>query len=136
MDRLGDRRGIRIMLGCALAFIVACLAGPAVSLAKPPEAAAERVRLFEWFSALGVPDVKHPRFVRYPHSLDGRPESKLCYCEDCSKTAADDARLAKNESRAVTSSGASPLAEATGRASFAGRSPRACGSVRACEALA
>src|SRR5580704_1259181 len=79
MDRLGDPRRVRMVHACAPALIVACLACPAVSLAKPPEAAAERVRLFEWFSALGVPDVKHPRFVRYPHSLDGRPESKLCY---------------------------------------------------------
>ncbi len=76
MDRLGDRPRARLMRPFALAVIVACLAYPDASLAKPPEPAAERVRLFEWFSTLGFPDVKHARFVRYPISIsapDGEP---------------------------------------------------------------
>jgi hypothetical protein len=48
-----------------------------MSLAKPPETAAERVKLFEWFGTLGFPDVKPLKFVRFPESMlsgQGGPE--------------------------------------------------------------
>jgi hypothetical protein len=73
MEREMPRRRRRFALKLALAVIAACPASPAASLAKPPEAAADRIKLFEWFSTLGFPDVQHARFVRYPLSLD-QPE--------------------------------------------------------------
>jgi hypothetical protein len=73
MDRLVDRRRSRMVHACALAVMAACLASADASLAKPPEPAAERIKLFEWFSTLGYPDVKNARFVRYPRGFDGKP---------------------------------------------------------------
>jgi hypothetical protein len=60
----------------ALAVMATCLASADVSLAKPPEPAVDRVRLFEWFSTLGYPDVKHAKFVTYPSGVsnsEGEP---------------------------------------------------------------
>jgi len=61
-----DRRRTRLVHWFALAVVAACLASANVSLANPPKPAAEQVRLFEWFSTLGFPDVKNAKFVRYP----------------------------------------------------------------------
>jgi hypothetical protein len=68
MDRVVDRPRARLMRPFALAVMAACLTSADASLAKPPEAGAERIRLFEWFRTLGFPDVKHAKFVRYPAS--------------------------------------------------------------------
>jgi hypothetical protein len=76
MERLADFRRPRLALTFALAAMTACLTNVDVSLANPPQSAAERVKLFEWFSTLGIPDVKHAKFVRYPASesqLRGMP---------------------------------------------------------------
>jgi len=74
MERLvGRRRLLRLVAQGALCLIAAVVMNADAALAKPPQLAAEQVRLFEWFSTLGFPDVKHARFVRYPHSLDGEP---------------------------------------------------------------
>ena len=73
---VGHRHVPRIVVRSALCLIAAIVMSADASLAKPPEAAAERVRLFEWFSTLGFPDVKHARFVRYPESAfesEGEP---------------------------------------------------------------
>jgi hypothetical protein len=67
------RRMLRLVAQGALCLIAAIVMNADASLAKPPEPAAERVRLFEWFSTLGFPDVKNARFVRYPHGFDGKP---------------------------------------------------------------
>jgi hypothetical protein len=78
MDRLLNRQRPRLAHPFALAVMTVCLSaavvmGAEAPLAKSAEPAAERVKLFEWFSTLGFPDVKHARFVRYPLSFD-QPE--------------------------------------------------------------
>jgi hypothetical protein len=76
MSHSVDRRRARLVHWFALAVLAACLAITEASLAKPPEPAAERVRLFQWFGTLGFPDVRQARFVRYPTSVfepEGEP---------------------------------------------------------------
>jgi hypothetical protein len=73
MDHSVARRIFRVLHPLTLAVIGVCVASAQVALAKLPEPAADRVRLFEWFSTLGFPDVKNARFVRYPHGFDGKP---------------------------------------------------------------
>ena len=68
MDRELERQSRRFALNLAFTVMAACLVSANASVANPPKFAAERIKLFEWFSTLGFPDVKQAKFVRYPAS--------------------------------------------------------------------